>query len=78
MDIKQGRDKKAVVTRIYQNGAVYKNGLIHVGDIIESINRKRTDVLKLYEIKDLLYKNNEDNKYSKHYDLLLLIRRKNR
>lgn len=76
MDIKQGRDKKAVVTRIYQNGAVYKNGLIHVGDIIESINRKRTDVLKLDEIKDLLYKKNEDNKYSKHYDLLLLIRRK--
>ena len=24
----------------------------------------------------MLYKNNEDNKYSKHYDLLLLIRRK--
>jgi hypothetical protein len=76
MDVKQGKDKKVVVTRVYQNGSVYKNGLIHVGDIIETINRKRTDVLKLDEIKDLLYKNNIYNKYSRHYDLLLLIRRR--
>ena len=76
MDVEIGKDKKAVVTRIYQHGAVYKNGLIHVGDVIETINRKRTDVLNLQQIKDILYTEDDDNKYSKDYDLILLIRRK--
>lgn len=76
MDVDKGKDNKAVVTRVYKNGSVYENGLIHLGDIIETINRKRTDVLKLDEIQNLLNRNNVNNKYSKDYDLLLLIRRK--